>query len=109
MPITNKIDNHCFFPVVTEKVLLSVSTERDGKIESLQEIIISLTFQLRDKIKFTEKLNKSLRGREIIVTSYCMSLLLDRKPGLNKRVEEKKTKQHSTKAVTETTGNCNTI
>ena len=41
-----------------------------------------------------------------------MSLLLDHKPGSNERLEEdqtKKSKEHSTKAIAETTGNSNTI
>ena len=50
------------FIIVFEKELLSVSVERQREIETLQEIITSLTLQLRERDKQIEELKQSLKG-----------------------------------------------
>ena len=50
------------FFIAIEKELLSVSSERQKEIETLQEIITKLTQQLSDKDKQIEELKKSLKG-----------------------------------------------
>ena len=48
--------------IVFEKELLSVSVERQGEIETLQEIITILRLQLRERDKQIEELKQSLKG-----------------------------------------------
>ena len=45
-----------------EQNILSVSTERQKEIETLQKIITSLTLQLRERNKQIEELKQSLKG-----------------------------------------------
>ena len=45
-----------------EKNILSVSTERQKELETLQEIITSLTLQLRERDQQIEELKQSLKG-----------------------------------------------
>ena len=46
----------------TEKELLSVSAERQRELETLQEIVTSLTLQLRERDQQIEELKQSLKG-----------------------------------------------
>ena len=46
-----------------EKEVLSVSTEKQREIETLQEIITSLTLQLGERDKQIEGLKQSLKGK----------------------------------------------
>ena len=46
----------------TEKELLSVSAKRVSELETLQEIIMSLSLQLRERNKQIEQLKQSLIG-----------------------------------------------
>ena len=62
MCITNSCD-HCFLLIVTEKEPLSVSAKRQKQLETLQEIITSLTLRLRDRDKQRNKLKQNLRGK----------------------------------------------
>ena len=48
--------------IVFEKELLSVSSERQREIETLQEAITSLTVQLKERDKQIEELKQSLKG-----------------------------------------------
>ena len=54
------------FPLVLYKVfeknILSVSAERQKELETLQEIITSLTLQLRERDQQIEELKQSLKG-----------------------------------------------
>ena len=50
------------FLIVFEKELLSVSTERQKEIDTLQDVITSLTVQLRERDKQIEELKQSLKG-----------------------------------------------
>ena len=45
-----------------EKNILSVSVERQKELETLQEVITSLTLQLRERDKQLEDLKQSLKG-----------------------------------------------
>ena len=45
-----------------EKNILSVSTERQKELETLQEIITSLTLQVRERDQQIEELKQSLKG-----------------------------------------------
>ena len=45
-----------------EKNILSVSVERQKELETLQEIIMSLSLQLRERDKQLEDLKQSLKG-----------------------------------------------
>ena len=45
-----------------EQNILSVTTERQKEIETLQKIITSLTLQLRERNKQIEELKQSLKG-----------------------------------------------
>ena len=45
-----------------EKNILSVSAERQKELETMQEIIMSLTLQLRERDKQIEELKQSLKG-----------------------------------------------
>ena len=45
-----------------EQNILSVSTERQKEIETLQKIITSLTLQLRERNKQIKELKQSLKG-----------------------------------------------
>ena len=45
-----------------EKNILSVSAERQKELETLQEIITSLTLQLRERDQQIEELKQSLKG-----------------------------------------------
>ena len=58
------------FFIAIENELLSVSSKRQKEIETLQEIITTLTQQLLDKDKQIEELKKSLKGN-----LYYISLL----------------------------------
>ena len=49
------------YSIVFEKELLSVSVERQGEIETLQEII-TLRLQLRERDKQIEELKQNLKG-----------------------------------------------
>ena len=53
--------NGIFFTVF-EKELLSVSNKRQREIETLQEIITSLTLKVRERDKQIEELKQSLKG-----------------------------------------------
>ena len=46
-----------------EKELMSVSIEKQREIETLQEIITSLTLQLGERDKQIEELKQSLKGK----------------------------------------------
>ena len=48
--------------IATEKELLSASAERERELDTLQEIVTSLTLQLREKEKQIEELKQSLKG-----------------------------------------------
>ena len=48
--------------IATEKELLSVSAERKRELDILQEIVTSLTLQLRERDKRIEELKQSLKG-----------------------------------------------
>ena len=50
------------FLLVIEKELVSVATERQKEIETLQEIITSLTLQLRERDKQIEEIKPNLKG-----------------------------------------------
>ena len=50
------------FLIVLEKELLSVFNERQREIETLQEVITSLTVQLKERDKQIEVLKQSLKG-----------------------------------------------
>ena len=52
--------HNCF--IVFEKELLLVCDERQREIETLQEIITTLTLQLREKDKQIEEIKQSLKG-----------------------------------------------
>ena len=45
-----------------EKNILSVSAERQKELETLQEIITSLTLQVRERDQQIEELKQSLKG-----------------------------------------------
>ena len=47
---------------VFEKNILAVSAERQKELETLQEIITSLTLQLRERDQQIEELKQSLKG-----------------------------------------------
>ena len=51
----------CFLLVI-EKELVSVADERQKEIEELQEIITSLTLQLRERDKQNEEIMQRLKG-----------------------------------------------
>ena len=55
---------NCLFILckVFEKNILSVSAERQKELETLQEIITSLTLQLRERDQQIEELRQSLKG-----------------------------------------------
>ena len=46
----------------TEKNIQSVSAERQKELETLQEIITSMTLQLRERDQQIEELKQSLKG-----------------------------------------------
>ena len=50
------------FFLAIEKDLLSVSEQRQREMETLQEIITSLTLKLNERNKENEKLKQSLKG-----------------------------------------------
>ena len=50
------------FTIASEKEMLSQSGEKQKEIETLQEIITSLTLQLRESEKQNEELNQKLKG-----------------------------------------------
>lgn len=50
------------FTIATEKEMLSQSGEKQKEIETLQEIITSLTLRLRESEKQNEELNQKLKG-----------------------------------------------
>ena len=50
------------YSIVFENELLSVSVERQGEIETLQEIITTLRLQLRERDKQIEELKQRLKG-----------------------------------------------
>ena len=52
--------HNCF--IVFEKELFSVSVEKQREIETLQEIITTLTLQLRERDKQIEEIKQSLKG-----------------------------------------------
>ena len=57
-----------------------MSSERQKEIVTLQEMITSLTLQLRERDKHIEELKQSLKGNPyyyVSVTFHCMSSLLD--------------------------------
>ena len=53
------------FLIVFEKEFLSVSTKRQKEIDTLQDVITSLTVQLRKRDKQIEELKQSLKGNWI--------------------------------------------
>ena len=52
----------CPLYIATEKELLSVSVERQGEMEKLQEKLTTLTLQLRERDKQIEELKQSVKG-----------------------------------------------
>ena len=48
--------------LVIKEQLLSVSAERQKELETLQEVIISLTLRLRERNKQFEALKQTLKG-----------------------------------------------
>ena len=56
--------------------MLSVSTERQKELDTLQEVITSLTLRLRERNNQFKTLKQNLKGNSL-VTSHYMSLLLD--------------------------------
>lgn len=50
------------FTIATEKEMLLQSGEKQKEIETLQEIITSLTLRLRESEKQNEELNQKLKG-----------------------------------------------
>ena len=65
--ITN--DTICFFLLVIEKEIVSVSTKGQKEKETQQEIITSLTLQLKEKDELLSEATERLTGVQEIITS----------------------------------------
>ena len=63
LSIIQSIYDYCFLLIVIEKELLSLSAERQTELETLQEIIMSLTLRLKDRDKQIKELKQNLRGK----------------------------------------------
>ena len=57
-----------------EKNILSVSAERQKELETQQEIVMSLTLQLRERDQQIKKLKQSLKGNwyySVLIICHC--------------------------------------
>ena len=92
-----------------------MSVERQKEIETLQEIITSLTLQLRERDKHIKEIKQSVKGNYyyyVSVTFHCMVLFLDltsipnpHKPITDQGLEGIQTEPNQEKeSIAETTG-----
>ena len=91
-----------------------MSLERQKEIRTLQEIITSLTLQLRLRDEHIEELKQNLKGNPyyyVGVPFHCKWLLLDltfipkaRKPVTDQGLEETQTKSNQEESTPETLG-----
>ena len=99
------LDN--FFPIlVTERMVLSESNERQKELEILQEIITSLSLQLRDRDKENERLRQTLKGKlhELGGDSSHWYLVFIPKAQELEEIQLKRSQEQSIPPIRETSG-----
>ena len=82
--------DHWLLFIVSENEFLSVSAKRGRELETLKEIIRSLSLRLRDRGNQIKELQQSLSGRRKLSIVIFMTLLLDLefKPKVHKPIND---------------------